>query len=363
MNLSIPAYIDSGNGRVRLRNVSKPNEDNAVEHSVMKAAWYERKGSPEEVLVVGERPVPVAGPGELLIRVRASGVNPSDTKARQGARGRTDMPYPLVIPHQDGAGEVVAAGSAGDGDWIGKRVWFYEAQLGRAFGAAAEYVALPVRQVSVLPDNVSFEEGASLGVPAMTAHRSVFADGPVAGKTVFVSGGAGAVGRYAIQFAKLGGATVIASVSRDAQADSARAAGADFIVNRKAEDIVARVRAITGRERGVDRFVEVAFGANLDVIMSLLAPRGVVATYASDAVPEPALPFWPLVMLDATIRFVLVYVMDAAAHDEAAQAINAALAAGKLTHSIAASYPLDRIVEAHRAQEAGTAVGKIVVIP
>ncbi|UKK84162.1 NADPH:quinone reductase [Sphingopyxis sp. BSN-002] len=332
-----------------------------MEKSVMKAAWYDQKGSAADVLVVGEQPVPVAQAGELLIRVRASGVNPSDTKARQGARGRTDMPFPLIIPHQDGAGEVVAAGSAADAAWIGKRVWFYEAQLGRPFGAAAEYVALPVRQVSELPDAASFEEGASLGVPAMTAHRSIFADGPVAGKTVFVSGGAGAVGRYAIQFAKLGGATVIASVSRDEQAQSALAAGADFIVNRKTDDIVARVREFTGKERGVDRFVEVAFGANLDVIAALLAPRGVVATYASDAVPEPALPFWPLVMLDATIRFVLVYVMDAAAHAEAQRAIAEALEAGALTHNIAARYPLDDIVAAHEFLESGKALGKVIV--
>lgn len=327
----------------------------------MKAAWYQHKGDAADVLVIGERPMPAPQAGELLIRVRASGVNPSDTKARQGARGRTDMPFPLVIPHQDGAGEVVAVGPDMDEAWVGKRVWFYEAQLGRPFGAAAEYVALPVVQVAPLPGHVSFEEGASLGVPAMTAHRAVFADGPVEGKTVFVSGGAGAVGRYAIQFAKLGGATVIASVSRDEQAQSALAAGADFIVNRKSDDIVARVRDFTGKERGVDRFVEVAFGANLDVVMDLLAPRGVIATYSSDAVPEPALPYWPLVMLDATIRFVLVYVMDAAAHAEAQRAITAALEAGKLSHPIAARYPLDRIVEAHQLLESGQALGKVIV--
>lgn len=331
-------------------------------NSVMKAAWYERKGVAAEVLVVGERPVPAPAPGELLIRVRASGVNPSDTKARQGARGRDDMPYPLIIPHQDGAGEVVAAGSAADEAWVGQRVWFYEAQLGRAFGAAAEYVALPIVKVAPLPDHVSFEEGASLGVPAMTAHRAVFADGPVEGKTVFVSGGAGAVGRYAIQFAKLGGATVIASVSRDEQAQSAHAAGADFVVNRKSEDIVARVREFTGTERGVDRFVEVAFGANLEIIVALLAPRGVIATYSSDAVPQPVLPYWPLVMLDATVRFVLVYVMDAAAHAEAQRAITQALEAGTLTHNIAARYPIEEIVAAHEFLEAGRALGKVVVV-
>lgn len=332
-----------------------------MQNSVMKAAWYEKKGEAADVLIVGEQPVPMPRAGEVLIRVRASGVNPSDTKARQGARGNSAMPFSLIIPHQDGAGEAVAAGSPDDRSWVGQRVWFYEAQLDRPFGAAAEYVALPVEQVSPLPDTVSFEEGACLGVPAMTAHRCVFADGPVEGKTVFVSGGAGAVGRYAIQFAKLGGATVIASVSREAQAQSALAAGADLVVYRS-DDIVARVREFTCKDRGVDRFVEVAFGANIDVIIDLLSRRGVVATYASDVVPEPALPFWPLVMLDATIRFVLVYVMDAAAHTAAARAINEALAAGELTHSLAARYPLDEIVDAHKALENGEVVGKIVIL-
>lgn len=334
-----------------------------MQSSVMKAAWYEKKGDAADVLRVGEQPVPTPGAGEVLIRVRATGVNPSDTKARQGARGRTEMPYPLIIPHQDGAGEVIAAGSPDVENWIGRRVWFHEAQLGRPFGAAAEYIALPVGCVSILPDNVSFEEGACLGVPAMTAHHCVFADGPVDGKTVFVSGGAGAVGRYAIQFAKLGGARVIASVSREAQAQSALTAGADLVVYRSTDNVVERVREFTGKERGVDRFVEVAFGANVGLIMDVLAPRGVVATYASDAVPEPALPFWPLVMLDATIRFVLVYVMDEAAHAAAAQAINEAMASGKLSHSIAARYPLEEIADAHLALEAGTATGKIIVLP
>jgi NADPH2:quinone reductase len=327
----------------------------------MKAAWYERKGEAREVLQLGEQPTPKAGPGELLIRVRASGVNPSDTKGRRGARGRNEMQYPLVIPHQDGAGEVVAAGSAELEARVGERVWFYEAQLGRPFGAAAEYVALPAHQVLRLPDSVSFEEGAALGVPAMTAHRCVFADGRVEGQVVFVSGGAGAVGRYAIQFAKIGGARVIATVSREEQAVSARAAGADLVLNRKTDDLVARTAEFTGRERGVDRFIEVAFGANLELIMRLLAPRGVVATYASDAEPTPTLPFWDLVMLDATIRFVLVYVMDQAAHEAAARDIGEALAAGRLSHDVGARFPLERIVEAHEAVESGTLVGKAIV--
>lgn len=329
----------------------------------MKAAWYEAKGAARAVLQVGETAMPNAGPGELLVRVRASGVNPSDTKGRGGARGNAAMPYPRIIPHQDGAAEVVAAGSVGLADRIGQRVWFYEAQLGRAFGAAAEYVALPAHQVHPLPDGVSFEAGAALGVPAMTAHRCVFADGPVDGQVVLVTGGAGAVGRFAIQFAKRGGARVIATVSREAQATSARAAGADLVLNRRTDDLAAAIRAFTGVERGVDRVVDVAFGANLEVTLQVLAPRGVVATYSSDTVPEPTLPYWPLVMLDATIRFVLVYVMDRAAHDAAAGAIGEALAAGALEAEIGAIFPLDRIAEAHEAVESGEVVGKVVVTP
>lgn len=327
----------------------------------MKAAWYERKGPAREVLQVGEVPQPTPGPGELLVRVRASGVNPSDTKGRGGARGRMEMPSPQIVPHQDGAGEVVAAGSADLANRVGERVWIYEAQLGRPFGTAAEYVAVPSRNAVTLPAGVSFEEGAALGVPAMTAHRAVFADGPVTGRTVLVSGGAGAVGRYAVQFAKLGGARVIATVSNAAQARSATAAGADFVIDRKTEDVAQQVREFTGTARGVDRFVEVAFGANLPLIREVLAPRGVVATYSSDAIPEPPLPFWDLVMLDATIRFVLVYVMDEAAHAAAAEAITEALKAGRLTHAIGERFPLEEIAAAHEAVERGDAGGKVVV--
>jgi NADPH2:quinone reductase len=328
----------------------------------MRAAWYERKGAARDVLQVGEAPRPEPGPGELLVRVRASGVNPSDTKGRGGARGRTEMPFPRIIPHQDGAGEVIAAGSPDLAARIGQRVWIYEAQLGRPFGTAAEFVVVPSRHAVPLPDGVGFEEGAALGVPAMTAHRAVFADGPVDGRTVLVSGGAGAVGRYAVQFARLGGARVIATVGNPDDARSAEAAGADLVIDRKREDVAQRVRDFTGQARGVDRFVEVAFGANLPLIRALLAPRGVVATYASDAVPEPALPFWEFVGLDATLRFVLVYVMDEAAHAAAAEAITDALRAGRLSHALGPRFPLQRIAEAHEAVERG-AGGKVVVTP
>lgn len=330
----------------------------------MRAAWYERKGPAAAVLTVDERPTPKPGPGELLIRVRASGVNPSDTKARGGFRGNMDMPFPLVIPHQDGAGEVVSAGLPELANRVGQRVWFYEAQFGRPFGSAAEYTVIPAHKAVQMPVNLSFEEGACLGVPAMTAHRAVFADGPVKDKTVFVSGGAGAVGRYAVQFAKLGGARVIATVGNEGSAASAKAAGADLVLDRRNDDLILRTAEFTNASdgRGVDRFVEVAFGANLPLIERLLKLNGVVATYSSDSVPDPKLPFWPLLMLDATIRLILVYRMDASAHTAAEHAINEALTIGSLTHDIAQVFDLEHIAKAHELVERGTR-GKIIVRP
>ena len=323
----------------------------------MKAAWYERKGPAREVLVLGEidRPAPAAG--EVLVRVRASGVNPSDTKGRGGARGNVAMPWPRIIPHQDGAGVIEAIGPGVSGRRVGERVWLYEAQLKRPFGTASEYVALPAHQAIPLPDPVDFAAGAALGVPAMTAHRSVFADGPVEGRIVLVTGGAGAVGFYAIQFARHGGARVIATVGNADQERIAREAGADVVINRRESDVAEAIKAAAG---GVDRIVEVAFGANLATSLEVLNPNGVIATYSSDAEPEPTLPFWPLVLLDATVRFVLVYTMTRQAHNEAAAAISAALAEGWLKHNIGPILPLERIAEAHERVEAGSA-GKVVL--
>jgi NADPH2:quinone reductase len=328
----------------------------------MKAAWYENKGPAREVLRIGEMDRPEPQAGEVLVRIRASGVNPSDTKSRSGAGARPN-PWPRIIPHQDGAGIIERVGEGVDPARVGERVWVYEAQLGRPSGCAAEYAAVPARNAVPLPDGISFEEGACLGVPALTAHRCVYADGSVEGKTVLVTGGAGAVGFYAIQFAKLGGAQVITTVSREEQAKIARDAGADFILNRRDEDVAGRIAEITGAQdgRGVDRIVDVAFGANLETSLKVLKVRGVIASYASDEVPIPALPFWPLAGLDATVRFVLVYVMGDEAHAEAIQATTAALQAGKLKHHIGARFPLDRIIEAHEALESGRNIGKVIV--
>lgn len=318
----------------------------------MSAAWYERRGPAREVLSLGELDKPVPALGEVLVRVRASGINPSDTKGRAG--GDVAMPWPRIVPHQDGAGVIEAVGEGVPGSRVGERVWLYEAQLNRPFGTAADYVALPAGQAVPLPDRVEFAAGATLGVPAMTAYRCVFADGPVEGKTVLVAGGAGAVGFYAIQFARQGGARVIATVGSAEQERVAREAGAELVVNRREGDLAGAIRAATG---GVDRIVEVAFAANLATSLAVLNPSGAITAYSSDA-PQPELPFWPLVLLDANVRFVLVFAQQG--HAEAIAGISAALSEGWLKSNVGPRLPLGRIAEAHELVEAGAA-GKVVL--
>src|ERR1700754_2819550 len=227
----------------------------------MKAVWYERCGAAPTVLSVGEMPTPEAGPGEVRVRLEASGVNPAGVGRRAGNyRG---LEFPLVIPNSDGAGVIDQIGAGVTRLKPGQRVWLFNGQRnGRALGTAAEYIALAEQLVTPLPDQVSFAEGATLGIPAMTAWCSLFADGPIKDKTVLVAGGAGAVGHDAVQFAKWGAARVIATVSSDSKADEARRGGADHVVNYKNDDVVARVMDITGK-RGADHVSEVDFGGNV----------------------------------------------------------------------------------------------------
>lgn len=328
----------------------------------MKAVWYERKGPAREVLQFGERPTPQPGPGEVRVRVHISAVNPSDTKTRGGARANLAMPFPVIVPHQDGAGVIDAVGPGVDPARVGQRVWIYEATLARAHGTCAEYSVVPAFKAVPLPDRTDFEAGACMGIPAMTAHRCVMADGPVQGQTVLVHGGAGAVGFYAIQVARLGGAArVIATVSREAQARQALIAGAHDVINYREEDVIARTREITGEQQGVDRVIEVAFGKNLPVNLPLMRPGGVIASYASDAVPEPTIPYWPMLAKDLTVRFVLVYAMSQAAHDAAALFINAALAAGELHHQFYDRFALTDTASAHEVTESMAQIGKVLI--
>lgn len=324
----------------------------------MKAAFYDRNGPADEVLQIGELPKPAPAAGEVLVRLHASGVNPSDVKSRAGLRAK--MSYPRVVPHSDGAGIVEAVGEGVDPARVAERVWIWNGQWQRPLGTAAEYIAVPTDQAPHLPDNTPFEAGACLGIPAMTAHRCVFADGPVAGQRILVTGGAGAVGHYAIQLARWGGAKVITTVSGPEKAAHAQAAGADRIVNYREEDVAAAVRDFT-QGQGVDRVVDIEFGGNLQTTLACLKQNGTIATYASSAVMEPKLPFYPMMFQGITIRMVLVYILPEAARRQAVQDINHALAQGALVHGIAETFPLARTADAHKAVESGRMIGNVVV--
>lgn len=326
----------------------------------MKAAWYESKGAAREVLRVGERPTPQPAPGEVRVRVHRSAVNPSDTKSRSGLRGGPTMEFPFIVPHQDGAGVIDAVGDGVDPGRIGQRVWVYEATLERFQGTAAQWTVVSTHQAVRLPDGADFEAGACMGIPAMTAHQCVLADGPVAGKTVLVQGGAGAVGFYAVQIARLEGARVIATVSRPEQARRALEAGAHAVIDRRTEPVAQRVLALTDGA-GADRIVEVAFGANLALDIEVLARNGTIAAYASDAIPEPVLPFRALMTRNARIHGVLVYAMSRAWHDAAAAWITAALERGALRHQVFRTYGLAEIAAAHEATESMSNVGKVLL--
>ena len=327
----------------------------------MQAAWYEQQGTAQKVIQYGEMSITQPDAGEVRVKVFASGVNPSDTKVRSGW-GDIPQGFPRIIPHQDGAGVIESVGEGVSSERIGERVWLYEAQQRRPFGTAAEYVVIPSQQAVALPDNTSFAEGACLGVPAMTAHRNVFADGSVKGKTILVTGGAGVVGNYAIQLAKWGGANVITTVSRDEQAKVAQIAGADNIINYKTEDVVQRIREITNAERGIDRIIDVNFSANLPITSQVIRPNGVITTYSSGEPDEqPSLPSLLLLMNAVTIRFVLVYIMPEEYKKSAIQDITKALEAGALHHNIARRFSLTEVDTAHDLQDSGQAIGKVII--
>jgi NADPH2:quinone reductase len=325
----------------------------------MRAAWFESFGSAQDVLQVGDKDTPVAGSGEVLVRMSTSGINPSDVKKRAGSfPNLLDQGY--VIPNSDGAGVVEAVGEGVDQSRIGERVWIYQAQYGRRFGTAAEYVVIDASRAPRLPDNASFEVGACMGIPAMTAHRCVFADGDVSGQTILVTGGAGRVGHYAIQWASQAGATVIASASNDKDNAACVAAGAAHVVNHRDEGFVDQILA-ANEGLPVDRIVDVEFGANLAASIAVLRIGGTIATYSSTQVTEPKLPFFEMMYKDITLRFVIVYAMPEEAKEHAIADINEALAADKLQHRIAHTLPLAEIAKGNELIEQGTIRGAVVL--
>jgi NADPH:quinone reductase len=334
----------------------------------MRAAVYRQTGT-ADVLHVVERREPSPGPGEVVVEVKVSGVNPTDWKSRQGGVPGQATQFPEVVPDQDGAGVVVATGLGVDAGRVGERVWLWEAAWQRPDGTAQERLAIAEHQAVRLPDAASFDLGASIGIPALTAHRCLTVGanhrlhpGALDGQVVLVAGGAGAVGHAAIELAKWAGARVAATVSSAAKEALAAAAGADLVVNYRDQDVEKIVRG-WARE-GVDTVVEVAVGANAALDVALLRPGGTVASYASDR-DAVSVPIRASMQANARWQFVLVYTVARAAKGHAVADVSAAIADGALRVGEEAGlplhrYPLERIADAHRAVESGV-TGKVLV--
>jgi NADPH:quinone reductase len=324
----------------------------------MKAAWFTAQGAARDVFQVGEMPDPAPGPGEVRVRVHASGANPTDTYTRSGVRHR-GLPFPKIIPHQDGAGVIDAVGDGVPAARLGERVWIYMAQWQRPFGTAAQYCVLPSERAPRLPANCSFNEGASLGVPWLTAHYAVTMDGAVSGKTVLVAGGTGAVGYYCVQIAKSQGARVITSVGSADKGALARAAGADEVVDFRAEEAGARIASITGG-RGADRILESFFAVNAVHYPQMLAKRGTVIVYGAGGAGGTISASWGI-QYQPTIRFIYMYELPADAYSRAVGDFASMQTAGKLKHLPVREFTLERIAQCHEAVEAGNGGARMIV--
>ncbi len=322
----------------------------------MRAAYYEKNGSAREVLRVGEVETPQAGPGEVRVKLATSGVNPSDVKARQGSR---KIAWPQLIPHSDGAGHIDQVGDGIAKSRIGERVWVWNGQWKRPFGTAADYIALPAAMAVKLPEKMSFEAGACLGIPAMTAFHAVTLANAAKGTTLLVAGGAGAVSQYIIQFAKVQGAQILTTVSSPEKAKAALEAGADHTIDYKRDNVAERVMEITAK-RGVDAVIEMDIAGNAKLLPGMLRPKGSVIIYGTGA-PEAALPAGFCLVNSIRLQFFLVYELDTSERERAVAAINRAVEQNKLINRVAQPlYGLNDIVAAHEAVEKGT-LGNVIV--
>jgi NADPH2:quinone reductase len=325
----------------------------------MKAVWYNSFGKANDVLVHGEQEVIQPGNGEVMVKLKSSAVNPSDVKKRMGA-SPTLLNQGYVIPNSDGAGVIESVGKGVDQRRPGERVWVYNGQHGRRMGTSAEYITLPQEQAVFLPEEADFHVGACMGIPAMTAHRCVMADGPVKDKLILVTGGAGRVGHYAIQFAKHKGAEVIASAGSALSKKHCEDAGADYVVGHPSETTNKAILEYT-KGRKLDRVIEGDFGVNLPFLLDILGTNGIIATYASGTRTEPQLPFYRMMYLDITLRTVLVYVMPWQAKKEAIDDITTLLSTKALKHRIAQTHPLAESAQAHEAIEQGELFGCVLL--
>lgn len=321
----------------------------------MRAATYEQVGPAAEVLTVREVERPRPGRGEVLVRIVVSAINPTDVKTRAGLTpGVIDG---FQVPHMDGAGVIEEVGDGVPAERVGERVWLMVAAASNRWGTAAEYSCVPAERAHPLPAGASFDLGATLGVPAVTAAHCLFSDGPIDGRTVLVAGGAGAVGRYAVQLARWAGARVATTVSGPEKAEVARAAGADLVVNYREPGAAEAIAEWAGGP--VDRIVELALGPNLDLDLTLAAPGTVVVTYAIDG-PDPVIPVRRCMMAGITLRFMLLYRVPPEQLARAVGLVGRALADGALSEPPVSRYPLSGIVAAQQAQEAGP-FGRILV--
>lgn len=323
----------------------------------MKAVTYRGFGPAADVLELIELDDPRPAPGEVLVRVHASGINPSDVKLRGGARPGAVMQYPMIIPHSDGAGVIEAVGEGVDTARIGERVWIWNGQWQRAFGTGAEYIALPSDHAVFLPDGTSFGEGACFGIPAMTAWYALYCDGPIADQTVLVTGGAGTVGRYACQMAALGGARVITTVS---SADKAAHSGAGEWINYREQDVTQAVMDMTNGQ-GVDRIVEVDFAANQADSLSLIRPGGAIASYASASQMRPELDFYGFMFKNIHLHMLIVYQLNAEERRQGEAQLRKWLEQGALSHAVVPAGGLQDAATAHQKVEAGQKLGSVVL--
>jgi NADPH2:quinone reductase len=323
----------------------------------MRAAWYERNGEARDVLVVGELPTPEPGLGEVRVRLHTSGVNPSDVKSRRGR----PLVGARVIPHSDGAGVIDAVGPDVPNARIGERVWTWNAQWGRPFGTAAEFVTLPSAQAVRLPDGVDFAAGACLGIPALTAFQAVHLLAPTAGQTIVVIGASSSVGHYVTQMAAQRGASVIGTVGSPEKAAHARAAGAAETIDYKSEDVADRIRELTGG-RGADGIIDMDFSSTAKLLAAgVLVPHGTIAVYGSNDQGAVPVPFRDLLFRSLTLRFFIVY--DLLPDDRRAglDGVTALLNAGQLVHTIGARFRMEDIAAAHEAVEVGKVLGNTVI--
>lgn len=327
----------------------------------MRAITYDRFGPAAEVLTLEDLPTPTPRDGEVLVRLHTSAVNPSDVRARAGGRpGVTKPPFPKIIPHSDGAGVIEAVGAGVDPARIGKRVWIWNGQWQRAFGTAAEYIALPSEQAVHLPHNVSFSEGAVLGIPAMTACHTVLANGPVAGQRVLISGAAGSVGNIAVQIAAHGGAEVFATARGEAGLAAARKAGAAHVFDYAAPDLSEQILAASGGAP-MTRIVEVEFGKNAATNTAVIAEGGTIATYGSAKDMTPTIPFYPMMFKAVTIDMALIYLLNAGERAATITKLTQFLKEGQIDLRVAAEMPLEHCAKAHEMVEAGNRQGAIVL--